>query len=241
MVMPHSEDEYRKAFLKFVADAPELVDMKTRSGTTPLHHALQMNRWWNVKILLEAGANPLLPDDQGNTPLHYLAPFMCTSNGATEWLAWFKKFLALGVDINAKNKDGETALFRFFTAGAPQVDYTAKACDFAHRRLYQPFKDAGADILTKNNEGKTLLHVIPHLVAFPGPYRNSAESVDTFKFLMEMGVDPMTEDRCQRTALDVAAACGNKAILDLFKRENSSAAMPPVAVKPIAGDSDDDW
>lgn len=39
---------------------------------------------------------------------------------------------------------------------------------------------------------------------------------DMFKILWKMGVDPKAEDGKQRTLPDVAAACGNRGILDLF-------------------------
>ena len=45
----------------------------------------------------------------------------------------------------------------------------------------------------------------------------TANLVSWFKFLMDMGLDPMLEDAQQRTSLDVAAACSHEHILKLFK------------------------
>lgn len=244
----HYQDVYQKAFIAFVSEALQLVDMPNKAGWTPLHLALQKRRWWGVQALLDAGANPLNPDPEGNTAMHHLAGLMCSGNGTPEWLAWFDKFLSLGININAKNAVGETCLFRYFAAAASRewADQRVEApCKVdkslgAHRHFYTPFREAGADILTRNNQGQTLLHIIPKQRSSLGSWLNR-EAVDTFKFLMEEGVDPMAEDSSQRTALDVAAAVGCKVVLNIFKRENGSGAVPAVRIlgASSAWDSDD--
>ena len=42
------------------------------------------------------------------------------------------------------------------------------------------------------------------------------DTKNMFKLLWELGLDTQEEDGSQRTPLDVAAACGNTGILDLF-------------------------
>jgi ankyrin repeat protein len=214
-----NKEQYCKTLTTFVSQAPKLVDKQNKLGATPFHLALQKYHWWTVKTLLNAGANPCLPDPEGNTPLHHIAHVMCTSNGSKELLKWFQTFLSFGISINSKNALGESPVFRYVT-GSLLLDKWPSNQIGIHRRLFQPFKEAGADIFATNNEGQTLLHVIPNHVAYPGreDKSNGNEAVDTFEFIMEMGVDPMAEDIFQRTALDVAAACGNRAILALFRR-----------------------
>jgi ankyrin repeat protein len=65
----------------------------------------------------------------------------------------------------------------------------------------------GADLFVKDNRGRGLLHAA------------AGGSVDIFKQLMERGLDVMLEDEVQQTPIDVAAACGNKDILELFEKK----------------------
>lgn len=170
-----------------------LVKQMNSDGKQPLHYALTREPY--CQILLDAGADPLATDAYGNTALHLLANKNCANT------PFFKQFLALGVDINAKNKNGETALFRYFSVN-PKREYSGKLTD-EHRQNFGPFVEARADVFATNNEGETLLHATAK--RRPGSMldinNTTAEILDSFKFLMELGLDPMTEDNNQRTAV----------------------------------------
>jgi hypothetical protein len=73
------------------------------------------------------------------------------------------------------------------------------------------FEAAGARWDMKDNRGRTLLHVAAR--------DRDASAVRRFKFLMEKSVDPMLEGVERRTALDVATASENNAVLELFKQQ----------------------
>jgi hypothetical protein len=88
------------------------------------------------------------------------------------------------------------------------------------------FKDIGADFFAIDNFGTSLLHVVAGREVGSSSFHCEDELkaptenlVQWFKFLMDMGLDPMLEDAQQRTPLDVAAACGNEHILKLFKQK----------------------
>ena len=213
-------ERHKQAFLDFIKDAPLLVHQKDNEGNTPLHYALRMLRLWSIEALLSAGSNPIEPDSDGNTALHYLAREASFTPHKSEQLLLFKKFLALGVSINAKNKLGETPLFMNIASEPDKYDRSATT-----REDITIFQDAGADFLARNNDMETLLHIASKKVRHrpsivDGPHRE--DIVDRFKRLMELGCDPLAEDINQRTALDVAAACGNEDILKLFKRDGES-------------------
>jgi ankyrin repeat protein len=179
-----------------------------------------MLRLWSIEALLSAGSNPVEPDSDGNTALHYLAKEVSFTSHKSEQLLLFKKFFALGVSINAKNKLGETPLFMKIASEPDKHDRSATT-----REDITIFQDAGADFLARNNDMETLLHIASKKVCHRHSRvdaRHREDIVDRFKRLMELGCDPLAEDINQRTALDVAAACGNEDILKLFKRDGES-------------------
>ena len=93
---------------------PAVLERLLEAGADPnsvfygyglLHVAAAANSA-TVKILLEAGANPLIVDDDGNTPLH--AASMYAFN-LIDGVNAVDVLLAAGVNPNARNEDGETA------------------------------------------------------------------------------------------------------------------------------------
>ncbi len=85
----HNMEEYQKTTSLFIEKAPSLIHQKNSGGWKPFHQAIINQRMWLVETLIDAGANPLEKDPDGNTPLHHL-----TLN--TSRLEWFKKFIELG-------------------------------------------------------------------------------------------------------------------------------------------------
>lgn len=131
-------------------------------STTPLIAALMSGQKLEMlRCLLDAGADPNLPNDNGNTPLMYSHSVAATrflvKNGADPhardnngWTALIhspkaaitKYLLELGADVNAVGKDGMTALIRsqspeitelLLNAGA---DPNARTTDGANALMY---------------------------------------------------------------------------------------------------------
>ncbi|KAL1980699.1 hypothetical protein VTN96DRAFT_3616 [Rasamsonia emersonii] len=198
----------------FTEKCPALVQQKNKQGYTPFHLAVQHQNSWAYQPLLDRGADALEPDPEGNTALHYLAEKIVDHYGG-KVIPMIDQFRGLGLDINARNNKGETMLFNYFR----------RASGFhrghAHRDLFAPLLETGADVFVRNDDGETLLHVVAKRTS-PSPIAASwyrGDILDSFKFLMELGVDPLAEDKQQRTAIDVAAACGNTDIVELFSKE----------------------
>ncbi|KAG4439135.1 hypothetical protein IFR05_005372 [Cadophora sp. M221] len=208
---PINRLEFEKAFNVLLDSGLTLIDQGNIKGFTPLHLALASSNWWAVKRFMAVGAAPLLNDPNGNTPLHHLATTFSLS--LEDKLQWINTFLDLGVPIDEKNNLGETALFKFFAVSVATSE---------SQEPFSTFLKAGADIFTTNNEGENLLHLMAKKFIHGFRSRmfgNRDPSPNGFKFLMKMGLDPMAEDKSHRTSLDVAAACSNNLVLDLFKRD----------------------
>ena len=221
LAIPHNDDAYKQTFSLFLDRAPELVKQKNKKGYTPYHYAVQKCRVWTSRELVTAGADPLEQDPEGNTSLHYLVTSYYWD--PPTWGPTFTEFLALGVSINTPNHKGETPLFNYFRANSYWRDNHLDQSPA--RTSLQLLEEAGTDLFVRNHDGKGLLHIVAKKTFSNFVMRNEsgATVVDTFKFLMEKGLDPMIEDKKQRSALDVAAACGNHGILDLFKRDMEKA------------------
>ncbi|CAI6082842.1 unnamed protein product [Clonostachys chloroleuca] len=211
--------ETPKLTLGHVLDkAPHLALQSDNAGHTPLHNAVRLaafRRYTDTaETLLSAGADALLVTKRGDNMLHLLA----TGLDTPELRNLFHDLARRGVDINARNSNGETPLFAFSKRpkkmlgglfgggsgglfGKPQREYSEDGA-------LQLFQNLGADFSVRNGKGQGLLHV-----AAPG-------DVGRFKELLSLGLDPMLEDDAQQTPIDVAAACGNQDVLALFEKRN---------------------
>lgn len=200
---------------------PALIHVRDNEGYTPLHYTLRSKMWNAARLLANAGADLLDNDPQGNTALHWLS---CTSKGPQHEL--FVSCISLGISINSRNNAGLTPLATFLST-----------IDFLKDRSYDEddsswisktltiFEDVfvrnGADLLSKDNEGKGLLHIIAKQVAADDqvPPEGIKNLQEMFRVLVAKGLDPWMEDEGQMTPLDVAAVCGNDAILKMFRRD----------------------
>lgn len=222
-----------KVMRRLLEYAPELVHQVDDAGETPLHYALRRHDPWHrlnveiIELLIDAGADVAIPDSNGNTALHRLGLWLATKPsgeaGGLPYHRLFQRCLSLGLPINGRNQKGETPLFSFIAA---QGQYRSQSYDTGdHERQKATLDmlfDAGADVLTNNNEGDTLLHVVASTdERLRGTESKEREKrgkvmVERFQWLVEKGLDPMRENPRSQTSLDVAALNSNTMILDLF-------------------------
>ena len=225
MLGPDTPYSKRNETIKMVINrAPQLINDKNQKGETPFHHALQLDSSNSiVEQLLEAGADPQLPDSNGNNALFYLSTEVASAHERAKDL--FQRFLALGLSINSRNKLGETPLFWFFKAcphGTKRMFNADLNAEETYKTLLPMYTAAGASVFDRDTAGQTLLHIVAtkryneRFSHFQGD--QAGRVAELFKYLMELGLDPMAEDGQQRTSLDVAAACGNERVLKLFER-----------------------
>ena len=212
---------HRNAFKALVALDEAAIHTADNTGFKPLHRALQCNQRWAVRHLLASGADPREADPDGNTALHFLAPQLVREQTiAAQARRDFKRFVhKTGLDINARNKKGETPLFLCVAA-----DWIESTPAFALKNqaplsdVLHLFVEAGADLFTVDGGGRTLLHAAVGRRA-KEEYSNGDQArhrVRVFEALMGLGLDPRREDGLMRTAIDVAVAVGRREIVELF-------------------------
>jgi ankyrin repeat protein len=181
--------DFKETLFLFLDKYPPLLHSKNKDGLTPLLLAAKLHNYWCLPLLLDAGANALERDPEGNTVLHYLAESMVELSELPSQI--FNRLVAAGVEVNALNQRGENILFPYCRELA--------VCD----DLPQPIGhidvllNAGADVFVVNNERCTLLHAL----AASDRDNTSPDGTKAVKRLLDLGVDPMKEDNKQRTAV----------------------------------------
>ncbi|MBO7332292.1 MAG: hypothetical protein J6U64_01340 [Alphaproteobacteria bacterium] len=155
-----------------------------------------------IRSMLKRGANPNItnPKDSRSTPLHLVAKRLQCSSCITP-------LLEAGAEVDKKDALGKTAL-SYAYASIPDNDKIyiqmsrVSVCNEDDIRItenktsvHTPKKgnfltllEAGADINTQDNNGKTLLMHIRTSVSLP-------------KLLLECGADPNKQDNAGKTAL----------------------------------------
>jgi hypothetical protein len=224
----------RQSLQHLATSFPTLVNQPDNASTYPLHAALQRLRRYEyrdayvkfaeietaIDDLLAAGADPHARDGRGNTALHYLADGLAERFMADEQRRLFRVFLGRGVDVNARNDTGRTAASVLFDDDGARTErqdgwysfFELQGCVPSAEEFEEEvlgwFDEAGAQWDGRDRRGKTMMHVVVR--------HHTERAVDRFRFLMGKGLDVMAEDGERRTALDIAAACGNEGVLELY-------------------------
>ncbi|KAK7413621.1 hypothetical protein QQX98_007484 [Neonectria punicea] len=225
-VMAH---EARRALLKDLENViPSLVNEADGFGYYPLHYAVSFFNGGNpanpampdfawIDHFLCHGADATVVDGRGNSLLHYIA---CGITGALSESDFpveytrglFRRIVGLGVDVNGRNKAGQTPVHFLFAKPDERLPnerrgrYSEKALETALALL----DELGVDWQARDNEGRTALHFV------------ASRKGIIFKQIMARGVDPLMEDAEGRSSLDLAVAYDNRQVLAMFERENST-------------------
>ncbi|KAJ4313076.1 hypothetical protein N0V84_009610 [Fusarium piperis] len=187
---------------------PTLVNQPDTYGYYPMHYRLavlvngdfgpQTDEW--LDYLITQGADVTAVDGDGNSALHFLATSLLSgSNHQNIFWRLFKRFVELGLDVNARNKAGQTPVFFLHSAVFACAD---------HSELLEMLDEMGVDWLVRDDRGRTVLHGL------------AEECEGAFKGIMDRGVDPLLEDADGRTSLDLATAYGNVGVMRLFDKKN---------------------
>jgi ankyrin repeat protein len=138
--------------ISFVLDTvPDLIAHRNRHGYTPFHTAAENHLFPLLDLLIDRGADPIKPDPNGNTILHHLAIRM-QKNQAPTISPEIASFISRGLDVNIRNNDGETPLFKYISSATSDLRV------YSHTIIEQ-FVEMGADIFTQNDAGENILHV----------------------------------------------------------------------------------
>ena len=189
------------------------VNGANKGGYTALHMAVRRGQKEAVALLLEKGAN-VNAERKGKTPLEFAGKneeiaallrekggktgkeikaagsiFSAAQNGLVDAV---KTHLAAGVDVNAKNKGGYTALHLASKKG--------------HVEVAKVLLEAKADIAAASKSGKTALHYVAY-------YKGN---IDLAKLLLDAGAEPNVMDKRKKTPLDYAVSRKNDALVELL-------------------------
>lgn len=200
---------FKDALLEVLRIAPDLINQPDHEGRTPLReavvHAAKRRDPEIADLLFQHGGNPLDQDADGNSLLHVLARKL--DDEATRSL--FQRLVtdSPGVDVNTRNKRGETPLFPFAARLVAEYSSDYRNSLVVEEVAITRLQELGADFHAKDNEGRGLLH--------------AAAQGETLRFkqLLDLGLDALMEDNAHQTPIDVAAAKGNTKILELFEKE----------------------
>ena len=195
------------------------IDGQSRRGETPMYQAIQHKRLSAAKMLLEAGADPNIPTDEGKTVLSWAA-----AEGSEESIELLLKQPSIQLDI--PDKLGQTPLLRAAEAG--------------HTRCLRMLLHKGANLKHADNEGMTALSLAAikgHKVVVKLLLKNNAEinaqnkkgntplALATEKnhdavvrFLLESGADANLADEDEETPFEKARDRHMNQIVELFKR-----------------------
>jgi ankyrin repeat protein len=153
------------------------------TGATPFLMASKTADLPYLKLLVELGADPLLPNKDGCTPLMAAAGIGTLApdeeaGTEPEALAAVEYLLDLGADVNTVDKNGETAVHGAAYKSLP--------------KMVQLLADKGARIDVWNH--KNVYGWTPLLIAEgfrPGNFKPSAETIDAIhRVMLAAGVTP---------------------------------------------------
>ncbi|KAL8947913.1 MAG: hypothetical protein Q9222_005850 [Ikaeria aurantiellina] len=218
-------DDFKGAELSIANGVP--INALDQEKMTPLHYAIKKGEYMSppvIRRLLDAGADAGIPyPDRTTSALHLILP--CMAEGGQDYMAppslfepLVQRFIDAGVDKEGRDSSGNTPIFGY-VAKQPIYEYeytqSNREPDLEEqRRVLRSY-----NFHAKNNAGETLLHVVAKRSLRIGC---GSDTKNMFKLLWDLGLDPECEDGAQRTPLDVAAACGNTGILDLFAPKKMS-------------------
>ncbi|MHC4540014.1 MAG: ankyrin repeat domain-containing protein [Planctomycetota bacterium] len=162
------------------------VNARNENGWTPLHSAAYYGQKEVAQILITKGANVGATNASGRTPLHLAAEF-----GSKHML---ELLIAAGANVNARDNRGVTPMHAAEEGAMTQEFLLAR----------------GADVNARNDKGETPLHLVCKIT------KQNAKIPSTVAVLLANGAEVNAKDNSGGTPLHVAAASGQRKVVELL-------------------------
>ncbi|OKL59576.1 hypothetical protein UA08_05228 [Talaromyces atroroseus] len=133
------------------------LDAVDKHGRGVLHYYIMTNLNPSASKLQEyvkMGLDPCIVDSNGNTLLHAAASYYM---GTTSHVKLIEQILNYGIDINAKNHLGRTALHNYFNSDRPMLNNGGR--NALHFLDLLSSKTSKLDVDAQDNDGVTALHI----------------------------------------------------------------------------------
>jgi uncharacterized protein len=212
---------------KYLLAAGADINQTTAGGWTPLLTATNNRHYQFGKYLIEQGANVNLVNSKSFSPL-----YLATDNRNIEGgdfpvpkpdmndLEYIKLLLDHGAKVDHKVTDNtETrTIFTnqwFFEPGTTALIRASQSADLALIKLLLSY---GADPKAKNDYGDTALSAVAGIGWVEGVTydHGSEEALEVAKMLLDLGLDPNSQNRDLRTPLMGAAHKGRNNMIQLL-------------------------
>ncbi|XP_043816335.1 putative ankyrin repeat protein RF_0381 isoform X2 [Manihot esculenta] len=220
---------------KFLVEDLKLdVDTKDEDGDTPLLHAARQGHAVTAKFLIEHGADPSIPSDLGATALHHSAGI-----GNIELTTYL---LSKGVEVDSESDAGTPLIW---AAGHAQPD-ALKVLLEHHANPNAETEDNITPVLSAVAAGslaciESLVQAGADVNVVAGgatPLHIAADngSPEILNCLLKVGADPNVADEDGQKPIQVAAARGNRAAVEiLFPLTAKVQTIPEWTVDGIIG------
>lgn len=184
----------RVEVLRLMLDHGLAVDTPVAHGVSPLLLAAAVGAAPCVVLLLDRGAPADATDSRGNTALHAAAQYAFSANQGDAALALLQRLVDAGCQVDAVNRDGQTALLLVLGSHAQprSAQPAAGLC-----RIAEWLASIGADVTHQDTRGVGALHAC----AIHG-------LTETALALKRAGAPLDARDRINRTPSDLALMLG---------------------------------
>ena len=206
--------------LQEIVDYGADVNAKDRRGRTALLLSCFYRQMDSLNVLIKAGADPTIDDEEGFSCIHAAVDGRCSTDV-------LQTLIDNGAHVNARRRDGATALMR--------------ACRTGQSESVMFLLEAGADVNIVRPDGSTCLHVAVHGKCSKETLQNVIENglnvnsankrgetalilacesaqTESVKLLLKMGANPNIADAEGYTSLHVAVhgRCTNETLKEII-------------------------
>lgn len=221
--------------VRILATLGASVDGKdgSKRDLIPLHTAIYNRHRAIARYLIAKGAS-VRTSNKLNESAFTLAIYESYDSTSQDYFDFLSELLLLGIDINARDNEGRTALMhvydttlaKFLLAHGADVNLKDNEGNSVLHVLYESkivplLLRSGADATVRNNYGQTPIH---YLTYRSGPGKQGLKNVE---LMIQAGLDPRAKDNSGNLAITKAIMDGKDDLVTLLERHGGGETMTP--------------